>query len=77
MQSKSSGLWAIEAATGGESRSSFCKGSSRFSKELDLLLVNDAMIAVVKVWFSRRWSSTLEVSSWSLQERVSLMVRSN
>src|SRR2546421_3497321 len=54
MHSKSSGLWAMEAATGGDSRSSFCRGSSRFSNELDLLMVNEAMMAVVNVWFSRR-----------------------
>ena len=57
----------MDAATGGDSRSSFCRGSSRFSKEFDLLSVNEAMIAVVKVWFSRRWSSTLDVSSCSLE----------
>jgi hypothetical protein len=49
MHSKSSGLRAIDAATGGDSRSNFCKGSRRFSKELDLLFVKDAMMAVVKV----------------------------
>ena len=54
MQSNSFGLRAMDAATGGDNRKSFCRGSSRFSKELDLLLVKEATIAVVKDWFSSR-----------------------
>lgn len=58
---------ANEEATGGDRRKSFCNGSRRFSKLSALELRKQSTIAELKLPLDKSCSSTLAVSSWSLQ----------
>ena len=77
MREKISGT-ANDAAIGGERRTSFCSGSSMFSKVErdgpdDVYAV---MIAEVKLeWAESKYCSTRAVSSWSLKIVVSHIER--